>query len=199
MSGRSCYHLGCNFERGGTVVLSDAEIMTCVQRGQTALFAQLVERYQSRLLRFAVSKSGDHATAEDLVQEAFLAAFTARASYRPQFAFSTWIWTILLNLSRRRVQRERRSEQRQAQYLTTHVPSADASSVLTLLLRQETQALVQSWLDHLPEPQADAIRLRFFGELSYEEVALAMDSSVSGAKSRVRKGLVRLAEIARAE
>ena len=45
------------------------------------------------------------------------------------------------------------------------------------------------------EPQADALRLRFFGGLKFEELAAAMNSSVSGAKLRVKQGLLRLAEL----
>ena len=81
--------------------LSDTDIMAAVQQGHTELFDRLVERYRPRLLRFAVSKLGHVQRAEDAVQEALLAAFTARDSYDNRFAFSTWLWTILLNVCRR--------------------------------------------------------------------------------------------------
>ena len=49
-------------------------------------------------------------------------------------------------------------------------------------------------LNELPEPQGDALRLRFFGGLKFSEIAEAMNSSVSGAKRRVQNGLLALAE-----
>ena len=54
-------------------------------------------------------------------------------------------------------------------------------------------------LARLPEPQADALRLRFFGELNFSEIALAMGSSVSAAKVRVRNGLQALSQMLRAD
>src|SRR5436190_6876700 len=79
--------------------------MCRVQAGEVELFDLLVRRYRGPLLNVAWSKLGDAAWAEDIVQETFLAAFAARATYNPRFAFRTWVWTILLNLCRRQWQR----------------------------------------------------------------------------------------------
>ena len=61
------------------------------------------------------------------------------------------------------------------------------------LLQSERAELLLQALDELSEVQADALRLRFFGGLSYEDVAAAMNCSVRGAKQRVKSGLERLA------
>ena len=79
--------------------------MRRIQAGEVELFDLLVERYRNALVRVALSKLGDVAWAEDIVQESLLAAFVARDTYDPQFAFRTWLWTILLNLCRRQWQR----------------------------------------------------------------------------------------------
>lgn len=177
-------------------MLSDTDIMLLVQAGETVHFGLLVERYRQRLDRFAISKVGNREVAEDLVQETFLAAFKARMSYRPTFAFSTWIWTILVNLSRRYRKSSAIDESRQLELVHSAAP-VESECVLGVLLAQEKQELLRTWLNLLPEPQADAIRLRFFAELSFDEIALTMNSSLSAAKVRVRKGLERLAELAR--
>ena len=65
--------------------LNDADLMKRVCAGDYLLFDELVLRYRERLLRFAWSKYGRQVAAEDLVQEAFLAAFAARESYTPVF------------------------------------------------------------------------------------------------------------------
>jgi RNA polymerase sigma-70 factor (ECF subfamily) len=171
----------------------DAEIMACVQAGDLQAFEKLVARYRERLLRFAVSKVGNRDLAEDLVQETLLAAFRARSQYSPAFAFSTWLWTILLNLARRQY---REGQTRQAvltRYAATR-PQPEPAFLCGESLSDAREQL-DFWLNHLPEEEADAIRLRFLGELKFEEVALAMDSSLSGAKVRVKRGLLRLARI----
>ncbi len=181
--------------------LDDAEIMRRVQGGQLELFDELVVRYRNALLRVAWSKLGDRDWAEDVVQEALLAAFAARRTYKPQFAVRTWLWTILLNLCRK--QWKRRAQKRPRLSYTplnwpefTDVPEpADYQTGLTGALTAERRRIVAEMLSRLPEPQADAIRLRFFGDLKYAEIAQAMDSAVSTAKVRVRNGLWKLAKL----
>jgi RNA polymerase sigma-70 factor (ECF subfamily) len=67
------------------------------------------------------------------------------------------------------------------------------------VLATERQTRLAALLDELPEPQADALRLRFFGGLRFEDIARTMDCSLSGAKRRVQTGLIKLAERIRAE
>jgi RNA polymerase sigma-70 factor (ECF subfamily) len=182
------------------VELDDVEIMRRVQAGQVELFDELVRRYRGPLLHVAWSKLGDRAWAEDIVQETFLAAFTARATYNPRFAFRTWVWTILLNLCRRQWQRR---ESRRRERSLSNLPQDDLAgyhepltheTALAQLLGTERREQVHRLLARLPEAQADALRLRFFGGLQFSEIALAMGSSVSGAKQRVKHGLIELAD-----
>jgi len=176
---------------------SDADIMAAVQVGRTELFDRLVERYRPRLLRFAVSKLGDEGRGEDAVQEALLAAFSARNSYDDRFAFSTWLWTILLNVCRREWRRgSRRADVSVAEF---HPEPETPETGLAAVLAAERSERLRWLLEQLPEAESDAVRLRFFGELKFDEIALAMDSSVSGAKVRVRRGLERLADRLRNE
>jgi len=175
---------------------TDVDIMRQVQAGDEAVFAELVARYQVRLLRFATSKLRNAEAADDLVQETFLAAFRSRQSYSPCFAFSTWIWTILLNLCRQAARAHSRQQQLLQEYTRQEFcrPWGDARQGPE---REESREQLNAWLTRLSEEEADAIRLRFFGDLTYEQIALAMDSSLNGAKTRVRRGLLKLAEIAR--
>jgi len=182
------------------VELDDLQIMRRVQAGEVELFDCLVERYRQPLLNVAWSKLGDPTWAEDVVQEAFLAAFASRATYNPQFAFRTWLWTILLNLCRRHWQRratrpqELSLPQSEAAELSGYREPATQDTAPALLLRIESRTEVHRMLDRLPEVQADALRLRFFGGLQFAEIALAMDSSLGAAKQRVKNGLAALAD-----
>ena len=178
------------------MMLDDVDIMLRVQAGETNLFAELVSRHQQKLLRFAISKLGNRSDAEDLVQDAFLAAFHARQSYSPSFAFSTWIWTITLNLARRSHRKKLHQETQIVQYQQGNPPRIAEAEAIETLLKEEQSMQLDRWLSLLPEPQADAIRLRFFGNLRFADIAAAMDSSESGAKRRVKNGLTKLGELA---
>jgi RNA polymerase sigma-70 factor (ECF subfamily) len=182
------------------VNLDDVEIMRQVQGGRVELFDLLVHRYRSALTNVAFSKLGDRTWAEDVVQETLLAAFAARATYNPQFAVRTWLWTILLNLCRRQWKR-RESRPREHAWGASAEASprrfsepATHDTALSQVLRVERSVEVHKLLSRLPEAQADALRLRFFGGLQFSEIALAMGSSLGAAKQRVKFGLAELAQ-----
>jgi len=182
-------------------MLSDSDIMHDVQQGQGERFAELVLRYRPRLLKAALSKVGTSIIAEDLVQETFLAAYTSRQTYDATFKFSTWIWTIFLNTCRRVGRKRSREREVLQQAADTGSLRSEAiiSQGLTALLVSERHEVLHQLLDRIPEVEGDALRLRFFGQLPFEEIATAMNSSISGAKVRVKRGLFRLAELCREE
>lgn len=182
------------------MALDDATIMLAVKNGEFEQFDLLVERYRLPLIRVAASKLGETAWAEDVVQETFLAVFAARHTYNPQFAFRTWLWTILLNLCRRQLKRYHRGPRQVPRSQLPANRSAQAppepieqETGLSRLLQRERRERLSALLNELPEAQGDALRLRFFGELKFSEIAEAMSSSISGAKRRVQNGLLALA------
>jgi RNA polymerase sigma-70 factor, ECF subfamily len=174
---------------------SDRELLNSIASGNEPAFVELMQRYRTRLLRFAARATGDLALSEDLVQEAFAAVHAAAPQYDSRFAVSTWIWTILLNLCRRHHRRQR--SQKRTHLAWASRPPEVQDTTLDRLVRDEEAARLRRLLELLPASQADALRLRFFAELSFDEIAAAMNSSVSGAKVRVRKGLAALAQALR--
>lgn len=187
-----------------STALPDQELMRRIQAGETGLFAEIVRRYQGPLVRVARSRLGRADWAEDAVQETFLAAFKARNTYRDAYSFRTWLWTILLNKCRRSAS----GQARQPRVLcwtdeTAGVGLASldearsaelAEQPLERVLARERAELLEASLAALPSVQADALRLRFFGGLKFEEIAEAMQCSLGTAKNRVRWGLMRLAD-----
>lgn len=74
--------------------VTDAALARAATQGEAGSFDRLVERHASRLHRWLVATGADHHDAEDAVQEAFLRAHRAIATYNPKWAFTTWIFTI---------------------------------------------------------------------------------------------------------
>jgi RNA polymerase sigma-70 factor (ECF subfamily) len=172
---------------------SDGLLIAAALAGEREAFAHLVRRYQGPLLRAAISRLGRRVWAEEAVQETFLCAHRWLATYDSRYSFRTWLWTILLNQCSRVAKRE-------AKHVAL-VPALSQSerehdrqpSPLDLLLAKEASDQLYDLLAKLPEVQADALRLRFFGGLTFPEIAAAMKCSEPGAKIRVKTGLVTLA------
>lgn len=181
---------------------TDGELVAAALAGSDDHFAQLVRRYQSPLLRVARSRLGDFERAEDVVQETFMNAHRWLHSYDSQFSFRTWLWTILLNQCRRNHARQSRHQIEQSLEVRAEQddnassfahPQSEAPSPPLQLLAKERAELLERSLQQLPDAEADALRLRFYGELKFQEIADAMRCSLSTAKNRVRNGLIRLA------
>jgi RNA polymerase sigma-70 factor (ECF subfamily) len=176
----------------------DGLLIAAALAGEEAAFALLARRYQGPLLRAAISRLGRRELAEEAVQEALLCAHRWLATYDSRFSFRTWLWTILLNQCSRQAKREARHRPRETAETSPGTgnealaPAGD--SPLELLLARESAQRLHSLLARLPEAQADALRLRFFGGLTYSEMSAAMACTEAGAKHRVKSALLKLAQ-----
>ncbi|MCA9176520.1 MAG: sigma-70 family RNA polymerase sigma factor [Planctomycetales bacterium] len=172
---------------------TDGQIIADVLAGARERFEEIVRRYQLPLSRVAESRLGRQDWAEEAVQETFYWAFKSLHTYDSQYSFRTWLWTILLNQCRRSYQRmQRRRLESAPDELLSAQEAAPAETPLARMLTQESHALLHAGLRQLPDAQADAVRLRFFGGLKFREIADAMDCGLSTAKCRVRLGLTQL-------
>ncbi len=179
----------------------DGTLVAAVRAGQTDRFAEIVRRYQHALHRVAVSRLGRNDWAEDAVQETFINAFRSLRTYDSRYSFRTWLWTILLNQCRRQYRQRREEQDRYGWGKSNQAPSELLSEVAgreaspdARLVSADRKRFLEQLLAGLPESQADALRLRFFGGLKYQEIAAAMNCSLSTAKLRVRRGLITMSE-----
>jgi RNA polymerase sigma-70 factor (ECF subfamily) len=187
---------------------SDAALMRWAQDGRRDAYAEIARRYRGPLLRFARSRLGRDDAAEEAVQETLMAALRSRHTYDESRSFRTWLWTILLNQCtavRRRAHRAGRvanwtdcakPTDGNAAPIERHALEPGHSPLAALLLKERAERL-DRLLAELGEPQADALRLRFFAALKFQEIADAMNCSLLTAKNRVKAGLLRLAEMLR--
>lgn len=180
---------------------TDGMIVAAVLAGDQEQFTKLVHRYQPALFRVARSRLGRDDWADDAVQETFFCAIKWLRTYDSRYSFRTWLWTILLNQCHRKWKKQSRDHlvgTWPEDHTTIGASAVAFQSNQTppdhLLARERTQ-LLDSILRELPEVYADAVRLRFYGDLKFQEIAAAMGCSISTAKNRVKWGLLKLAEL----
>lgn len=175
----------------------DADFIAAVLAGHSDQFAELVRRYRGALWRTARSRLNDVDLAEDAVQETFFNAFKHLATYDSRFSFRTWLWTILLNQCRRVLSKQFRRREcstddfREKQFLDG-LDQRQMCPDDRAMLAERAEVLERQLAD-LPESLADALRLRFFGDLKFQEIADVLGCSLSTVKNRVREGLLQLA------
>ena len=185
-----------------TAELSDEELMLALKDGEDAAFDELLRRHQKPLFNFLYRTLGDRHAAEDLLQETFLRLLTKRHKYRVRGAFTSWLYQIARNLSID--YRRKAARRREISYFRKTV--ADDGNVVELkdILRDtkegaDTQAAqreivekMENALQRLPHDQREALVLKRYQDLSYQEIADRVGCSVSAAKMRVQRGHRRL-------
>jgi RNA polymerase sigma-70 factor, ECF subfamily len=179
----------------------DAARMLAVRGGDEGAFAELVRRWQGRIVSLAYRYLGSAADAEDLAQEVFLRVHRARASYEPTARFSTWIHRITVNASLNHL-RGRRARRAVAAEFPSFADEGGAAEPADAaepdpaegLEKAELARVLRRIVDELPERQRLAILLNKYEGRSYEEVAAAMELTVMAVKSLLTRARVTIRE-----
>jgi RNA polymerase sigma-70 factor (ECF subfamily) len=166
---------------------AERELVEACQRGEREAFDQLVVRYQRDIYRLCYRYVNNHEDANDLAQEVFLKAWRAIRRFRGDSAFSTWLYRIAVNacLNFRALRRPLTRELEDT--LVDPRPGA-----LAEVERRDAAARVRAAVSRLPEKQRATLILKLFHDLTHEEVASVLGSSVGTAKANLFHALVKL-------
>jgi RNA polymerase sigma-70 factor, ECF subfamily len=170
--------------------LSDEQLAFGLQRGNADCLAPLVERHHSPLLGFLYRMcNGDRALAEDLVQEAFLRLIRGIKQYRHPRPFKPWLYAIAVNLARDYY------KSADSRHTDSMVESFDAQASASLdepIFLAEDAQRVAAALAALPAHQRETVILRYYQELSLNDIAEILKIPGGTVKSRLSLGLNRL-------
>ena len=176
------------------------EWMLAFQAGDEAAFDELVRYYNASVRRFVGRYLSDADRAEDLAQEAFIRVFKARARYRPEAKFHTWLYTIVTRLCLNEIRSQRRerralSIQRRRESAfdgplddpVEQVPERRPESPQERLEAEELDRVLAEAIRKLPDNQRAAILMLRFEEASYHDVGQVLGISVMAVKSLVNR------------
>ena len=154
-------------------------------------FATLIDVFQDRLVRYAFCRLRDVGEAEDTVQEVFLKAYIHRSRLRNVSTVAPYLYRMVYNECMDRLRRPR-----PALIPIDEIKSEDLPRPRLMAPEQVAAAeqlkRADELLYKLPTRQAEVLRLRLFGEHSYQEVAEICGCSLGTVKSRLRYGVARL-------
>ena len=126
--------------------------------------------------------------AEDVVQETFVRVYQHRQSFNFQHCFSTWIYTICLNLARNELRKRKRARH----YDITEMKGNEVELVVNPKIPSRLPEVIAAAVESLPEKYRMAFMLRDVQEMPYEEVAQILDVPLGTVKSRVNRARLML-------
>ena len=171
---------------------NEQDILRRAQQGDSEAFRLLVEAYQTQVYRLALRMCGE-AAADDVTQEAFLAAWRALPEFRGTCRFSTWLYRLTTNAAIDCLRREKRH--RDADDLDGVELPDGGDTPQEAAERTETQTAVRSALSALTDEHRQVLLLRYMQELDYAEIAAALEISEGTVKSRISRAKMRLREL----
>ena len=169
----------------------DLDLINRTEAGEREAFDDLVRKYQRPLYAMLYRMVGNHEDASDLLQKAFVKAFTGLKSFERRATFKTWLYQIAINLAKNIYRDRARIEQ---------VPIDDViikrnpRTLETMIVKENRQLLRQS-LARLPEKQRVTLMLRIQSEKKFEEIAAIMKCSVGTAKANFHHAVQKLKAI----
>jgi len=183
---------GAQEARPGRV--DDFDDVRACQRGDREAFDRLVERYQRAVYRLCYRYVNRHEDANDLAQETFLKAYRAIDRFRGDSAFSTWIYRIAVNCCLNFRSARRPETTALSDSLSDASPRADAE-----VEREDEASRVRAAVARLPERQRATLILKVYQELTHEEVAGILGSSVGTVKANLFHALKNLRKLLESE
>lgn len=168
-------------------------MIAALKRRDEEAFAELVNAYQHRVFTVIYRIVGDREEAEDVAQEVFVAVFKYIDSFRGESKFSTWLYRIASNRALNRVKYlKRRSYKKHQGFEDTSDATLHASATSTPVgrpdahaLGNELHAIINAGLAELSEEHRAVVVLRDVEDMSYTEIAEALEIAEGTVKSRL--------------
>ncbi len=179
--------------------VDDLKLIQNFKAGDEQAFNQLVIRYQEKVYWVVRRMIPDHDDADDITQNVFIKAYQSLHAFKGDSGFYTWIYRIAINLSLNEIRRKK----------IRKIFSIDDESAVQLqsgddhpleqIEQKERTALIRKAIDRLPEKQKKVFVLRYFEELSYEEIAAILKTSVGGLKANYFHAVKKIGEMIKNE
>ncbi len=168
------------------------EIIQRILNGNRQEFSFFVDKYQGPIYNLVYRLTGSRHDAEDLAQETFIKAYKSLNNFQTKKKFFSWLYTIALNLTRNHLKKKKPLLVENVEDLKPDNRQTDKNNPeINLIKHEQAQALASS-IQRLPIALREAVILRYYFYLPFEEISRILCISLSGAKMRVYRGLEKL-------
>ncbi|HUV05629.1 MAG TPA: sigma-70 family RNA polymerase sigma factor [Armatimonadota bacterium] len=181
---------------GGTEPDADLALVLRVQAGDVSAFGELIDRHQRAIYGIVSRMVTSRDEADDLVQDIFVSAYRAIGSFRREAKLSTWLHTIAVNMTLKRLKKMKRQNMLSiddpAFGLASTIRAEDDPSPDESLQQRERNDMVRRAIDTLPDKQRIVVVMHYFEQRPCDEIAAILKCSVGTVWSRLHYACRRL-------
>ena len=170
--------------------LNDSELVRVAARGDREAFDVLVERHRRTVYQVCYRFVNNHEDASDLAQDAFVRAWKGLKNFKGQSALSTWLYRIAVNVCLNRV--SARTPAMEPLDSTEPVADLRIEGAQHAMIREERAVAVRQAIAALPKKQRATLILRAYHDLSHQQIADILGSSVGAVKANFFHALANL-------
>ncbi|MFT2091701.1 RNA polymerase sigma factor [Paraglaciecola sp. 2405UD69-4] len=170
---------------------SDEQLIAKALQGNKKAWISLLKRYEKQVYNYGLRMTGKNEDALDLMQEVFISVFRNLASYRNDGSFRSWLFKIA---HFRCIEFYRRKKPMLGIDDAPEEACGDISAAETIAINQKNEQLIKA-MQQLPLAQKTVVELKFFGQFTFDEIALQTGMSANTAKSRLYGALAKLKQI----
>lgn len=177
--------------------LSDRVLLNNYLLGDRSAISELIERHSRRVRSYIGIMVKDDAVADDIFQETFIKAVKVidEGGYTDSGKFLSWILRIAHNRVLDHFRREKSSRQineKEAGYDVLGTLRFAENTIEDRIVHNELMETVRGLVEELPEDQREVVRLRYYSQLSFQEIAEQTEVSINTALGRMRYALINL-------
>ncbi|ALU24975.1 RNA polymerase sigma-70 factor [Myroides odoratimimus] len=174
------------------------ENILAAQKGDQIAFTFLLNHYWSEVYNFMLKRTANEVDAEDITIETFSKAFTNISKYDSTYAFNTWLISIAKNVHIDMIRKRKNmsfldiNDEENQQY---HDIIDDTMNKEDELIQEQNLVIFKSYINLLKPHYQEVIDMRFFQEMSYNEIAEALNEPLNNVKVKIMRAKKLLAEI----
>lgn len=167
--------------------MDDRKIIKDIINGDKEKYRELVEKHQQRLVNFIFAQVYDYDLANDIAQLSFIKAYNSLRNYNPKYEFSTWLYTIAINLTKSEMKKRKNISLEEAK-----IQLRSKQNISDDVIKEQQAQTIRSAVTRLSKRYQMVINLYYWQELSYKEISDIMKVNINTIRtwiSRAKKEL----------
>ena len=175
--------------------MTDEELMLECQKDNLEAFNLLFRRYEKRLYNFSFRFVGDRLSAEEITLDTFMRVYRARKRYQPTARYSTWIYSIAINLCRDFSKAKSKDKVISESIYELNLVADTQNNPDEKTLEEELKLKVMKAINSLPQKQRKVIIMSYYEGLTYPEIASILRCSHASVKMAAHRAYLKLRKL----